>query len=251
MPIKSLLIVLFLVRDFCCFSLSLELNSGVFNAIKQGPSNSGNEILYKTMDNFIDFRYIKKRKGKTRSYYSLGLINRSDNFGINAYNNPNYSYLYPKTVVEYKNRVTTLYGGLRWQFPLFKSRFWFGNQINFGVNWYRNETKQYLHPHDNDYMQTGTGPYYLEVIHKAHLKLDARYELLIGFQVNPKLFFNLNCSIMLPTETNYKFTTNTSLYGDYFEKFFQSPDYYEVKRVGNVNYQIGVGLHYNILKNEE
>lgn len=248
MRLKSIIILLLIFVNYIGFSQSLELNSGAFNAFVQKPTNSSNEILYKTIDNFIDFRYIQKRKGKMRSYYSFGLINRSDNFGINAFNGP--TELYPMTTVEYKNRVTTLYGGLRWQFPLFKSRFWFANQINLGVNWYRNETKQYLHPNDNDYMQTGTGPYYLEVIHKAHLKLNVRYELLIGFQVNPKLSFNLNCSLQFPSETNYKFTTNTSSYGDYFETFFQSEDYHEVYSLGNVNYQLGLGFSYNISKNE-
>jgi hypothetical protein len=248
MRLKSILILLLISLNYIGFTQSIELNGGVFNAFEQESSNAINERLYKTIDNFIDLRYIQKRKGKTRSYFSLGLINRSDDFRINAFNG--LTELYPMTIIEYKNRVTTLYGGLRWQFPVFKSRFWFANQINFGVNWYRIETKQYLHPQDNDYMQTGTGPYYLEVIHKAHLKLNVRYEILIGFQVNPKLSFNLNCSLQLPTETNYKFTTNTSLYGNYFEKFFQSDDYHGVYSLGNVNYQLGLGISYNISKHE-
>jgi hypothetical protein len=246
MPLKTIVIFSFLLIDCIVFSQTIAFNSGVLKSLINDYSQASNEMLYKEKDVFFDVRYIQLKKNKKRSYFCFGLNNRSDNYSIVVYNKP--IVLYPKTTINYTNRLTTIYGGLRWQFPILKSQFWFGNELDFGVNWYRIENKQYLHPHDNEYTQTGTGPYFLEVIHKSHLKMNIRYELILGYQINTKLSVNFNCSLQLPTETNYKITTNTSLYGDYFENFFTSSDYFSVKRNFNMNYQIGLGFHYNFLK---
>lgn len=223
------------------YSQSIEFNGGIMNGIEREPSDPNKNILYKRQDNFIDLRYLKKFGN--RKHYCFGLINSSDNFVLYTWDN-----LYPKTTIDYTNRVTTLYGGLRWQFPLFNSKFSFANQLNFGLNWYRIEKKQYLYPGKNDFMQPTTSPYFLEVIHRSHLKANLRYEVLFAYQITPELSANINASIQFLTSTDYKFTTNTSQYGDYFEHYFDSEEYSDVKSTSNIRYQLGVGIQYTFLK---
>lgn len=250
MKSKLYTLIVLLLAVPVLYSQRLDFNFGVANDIlKQVNPITSNDTLFKTQDNCFDFKYTIKKSKKKYSYWSIGVMNRSDNFGINVYNGSN--FLYPKHTIEYKNRVTTIYGALRRQRSVFNSRFWKANQIGLGINFYRMENKQYLHPRDNAYMQTGTGPYFLEVIHKSHLKLNLRYEFSFGYDISSKMSVYLNGSIFFPTETNYKITTNTSLYGDYFEGFFTSDEFSSVERVFIMQYQFGFGLQYKLSPNEK
>lgn len=239
--IKHLVWVIFCLMNFSrLYSQSLEINGGLFNVFEQVPSEPEKERLYKQQDNFIDVRFVKEF-GK-RKHFCIGLMNSSDNFVIYTWNT-----WYPKSRIDYTNRLTTLYGGLRWQFPLFKSKFWLANQLNFGLNFYRIEKKQYLQPGETDFSEPTTSPYFLEVIHKSHLKANLRYEVLFAYNITSKLSANFNISMQLvPSETDYKFTTNTSTYGDYFEDFFGSKEYINHQAHYSYRYQLGIGIQYRL-----
>ena len=100
-------LVFFVAICNIAFSQSIEMNSGVLKGIsEQVDPKTSNELLYKSIDNFVDVRFLQKLEKKKHIYYGIGLFNRSDNFGINVHNVPN--SLYPSSKIDYKNRVLPL-----------------------------------------------------------------------------------------------------------------------------------------------